>query len=144
MLVPQLLLETLEEMRDEDFETLKWYLSMKILDGCNPIRKAHLQNTSRVQTVSKMIDSYGEESAVNVTVEILRTMNFNGPAEELKSRYAAVKTATPSSSSSSSSPSSAVAPPAAHAAMVAQHGSVIIAPNITSGTTGALNITINK
>ena len=87
MLVPQLLLETLEELVSDDFETFRWYLSMNILDGCSPIRKAHLQNASRVQTVSKMIDSYGEESAVNVTVEILRKMSFNSHAENLKSRY---------------------------------------------------------
>lgn len=36
------------------------------------------------------------------------------------------------------------APPAAPAGMTAQHGSVIIALNVTSGTTGPWNITINK
>ncbi|XP_030285419.1 pyrin-like isoform X2 [Sparus aurata] len=141
MLVSQLLLGTLEKLRQDDFETLKFYLSENVLDGCNPIPQSHLENASRVQTARKMIDTYGEDLAVKVTVKILKDMNCNGPKQELESRYAAGKPATPAPSSSSSSSSSAAAPPSAPGVVIAQDRSVIIAPN---GTMGALNITINK
>lgn len=88
MLVPELLLETLEELQNEEFRTLKWYLSQNILESCKPFPKSHLQNASRTDTVDKIIDSYREELAVNITVEILRKMRNNRAAEELKSRYA--------------------------------------------------------
>ncbi len=88
MAVPQLLLETMEDLLKKELEMLKWYLSLEILDGCKPIPRSRLERASRTDTVSKMIENYGEESAVNVTVAILRKMNFNTAAEELKSKYA--------------------------------------------------------
>ncbi|XP_044043709.1 pyrin-like [Siniperca chuatsi] len=141
MLVPQLLLETLEELLEDDFKQLKWYLSMTVVDSCRPIPKSHLEMASRRDTVSKMVESYGEESAVNITVEILKRMNANNAAVMLQNKYAEGKSATHSTSSS------AVAPPAAAAApatMSAQQGSVIIAPTVAGGTSGSWNITINK
>ncbi|XP_030285402.1 uncharacterized protein LOC115588768 isoform X1 [Sparus aurata] len=148
MSVSQLLVQTLKKLRKDDFETFKFYLSDNILDGCDPILPADLENATQVQTVRNMIDSYGEDSAVKVTLTILKDMNCNGPKQELESRYAAGKPATPApSSSSSSSSSSAAAPPAAPsapAAMTAQHGAMIFAPNIVGGTMGAMNVTINK
>ncbi|XP_070776903.1 NACHT, LRR and PYD domains-containing protein 10-like [Enoplosus armatus] len=143
MLVQQLLLETLEELRNDDFKMLKWYLSLKILDGCKPIAKSRLETASRAETVSRMSESYGEESAVSVTAAILKKMNFNGAAVRLQNTYAEGQPATPSTSSS------AVAPPAAAefaapAKLSAQHGSVIIAPTVAGGTSGTWNITIHK
>lgn len=89
MLVPQLLAETLEDLLDEDLKSFKWFLSLK-KDSCSwkPVPRSELQNISRKETVSLMIKSYGEESAVNITVEILKMMNFNGSAEELRKAYA--------------------------------------------------------
>lgn len=48
------------------------------------------------------------------------------------------KTAATSTSSSAS------APPSAAATISAQQGGVVIAPTITGGTSGSLNITVNK
>ncbi|XP_078022246.1 caspase b-like isoform X2 [Epinephelus lanceolatus] len=117
MLVPQLLLETLEELQDDDFETLKWYLSMNILEGCKPIPKSRLGKAPRTNTVSRMIESYGEESAVKVTVEILRKMGNNNAAEKLKSRYAGGKTTKPPTAAPVAPPA---APPAAPATLLDQ------------------------
>lgn len=136
MLVPELLLDTMEDLIDSELKTFKWYLTIPILDSCSPIRKSHLETASRTETVSKMIESYGEESAVNITVEILKKMGFNNAAVKLKRMHAGGTTPTTSSS--------AAAPPAAPAAMMAQQGSVIIAPTVTGGTSGSWNITINK
>ena len=88
MLVPKLLLETLENQVNEDFQKFKWYLSMRVLDNCKPIPKSRLENASRSETVSRMIEVYGEKLAVGVTVKILEMMNCNSLAEELARTYA--------------------------------------------------------
>lgn len=87
MLVPELLLMTLEELYRADFDKFKWYLSMSIIDGCKPIARSRLENATILETVSRMIDSYGEASAVTVTVEVLKKMNINDAAERLKTTY---------------------------------------------------------
>ncbi|TDH15781.1 hypothetical protein EPR50_G00012480 [Perca flavescens] len=137
MQVHEMLLETLETLRKEDFKTLQWYLSMEVLAGCQPIPQSRLEDAPRTVTVCKMIESYGKESAVKVTVEILKKMNNNYAAEKLENKCAGGKTAAPSASSS------AVAP-AAPATLSAQQGSVIIAPQFTSSTAGAMTININN
>ncbi|XP_078127005.1 uncharacterized protein LOC144531008 [Sander vitreus] len=137
MQVQELLLETLDTLRKEDFKTLQWYLSMEVLAGCKPIPESHLEDASRTATIRKMIESYNEELAVKVTVEILKKMKNNYAAEKLENKYAGGKTAAPSASSS------AVAP-AAPATLTAQQGSVIIAPQFNSSTAGTMNITFNK
>ncbi|XP_042285980.1 caspase b-like [Thunnus maccoyii] len=141
MQVPQLLLDTLEDLPDRDFKTFNWYLTTDVLDGCKRIPKARLEKASRTDTVDEMIRGYGEEMAVNITVEILRKINNNYAAEKLKKAYAERRAATPSTSSSALAPPAAPAPPAA---MFAQDGSVIIAPTIMGGTSRSWNITINK
>ncbi|XP_049900330.1 circumsporozoite protein-like [Epinephelus moara] len=87
MLVPQLLLQTLEELRQDDFKKLKWFLSMDILDGCKPIPVSRLEKASLWDTVSRMIESYGEHLAVSITVEILKKMSNNNAAERLQKIY---------------------------------------------------------
>ncbi len=88
MRVQKHLLKALEDMLDDDYNQFKWYLSIKVLDDCEPIKKAHLQKVSRNDTVSMMIERYGEESAVSLTLEILKEMNFNGTAEDLRKALA--------------------------------------------------------
>lgn len=88
MLVQELLLEILEDLDDEQFRMLKWYLSLKILESCKPIPKSCLQNASRPDTVDRITESYREELAVTITVEILRKIRNNKAADELQSRYA--------------------------------------------------------
>ncbi|KAM7394603.1 hypothetical protein PAMP_021394 [Pampus punctatissimus] len=134
MQVPQLLLDTLEDQCDDYFKKFVWYLTTcnGLLDGCSPIRKAHLQNPSRMDTVTEMINSYGEESAVKITAVILRKIGNNNSAAKLEKDYTAIP----------STPSSVLAPPVA--AISAQTGSVIIAPSVAGGTSGSWNITVNK
>lgn len=80
---PHKLLGVLEDLREDDFTTFKWYLTMKHLEPCRPIPKSRLEKASRVDTVSRLIESYGEELAVNITVKVLREMNINNAAEKL-------------------------------------------------------------
>lgn len=140
MAVRLLLLRTLEDLRKDDFEKFNWHLKSDVLEGCEPIPQSFLESPSRTDTVSRMIDSYGEDKSVNITVEILKLMRNNYAAERLKDRYAEGTTNT-----SAVAPTAApVAPPAAPATMLAQQGGVIIAPTVASGTSGSWNITVNK
>ncbi|TKS68591.1 NACHT, LRR and PYD domains-containing protein 3 [Collichthys lucidus] len=143
MQVPELLVETLEDLGDDDLKKFKWYLTLINEGGCKPIPNARLEKASREETVSRLIERYGENGAVKVTATALRKMSNNNAADMLERAYAAMGTATPSTSSTVAPPA-APAAPAAPATMMAQEGSVIFAPTISSGTSGAWNITINK
>lgn len=138
MPLQQLLLETLEDLIENDFNTLKWYLTTKVLDSCRPIARSHLENAKRTETVTKVISSYGEDRAAEVCVQILRKMNQNGSALELEKAYAGEKE-TRLSSASGPAPAALGAPAGQ---MTAQTGGVIVAPTVTGG--GTFNITISK
>ncbi|KAK9531143.1 hypothetical protein VZT92_010585 [Zoarces viviparus] len=84
MEVQFLIRDSLVQLGADDFKTFRWYLAQPVLDGCRPIPKSYLENKNQEDTVSRMIDSYGKESAVNVTVEILKRMNLNNEAEKLQ------------------------------------------------------------
>lgn len=60
---------------------------MKISDSCKPIPKCQLEDKGRREIVSRMIDSYSEELAVRLAVDILRKMNVNMIADELQSKF---------------------------------------------------------
>ncbi|XP_075947776.1 caspase b-like [Anarhichas minor] len=140
MAVPRLLLEILEDLIEDDFNEFKWLLENGV--DFKPIARSHLENAKRRDTVRKMIDTYREEMAVKIAVGVLKEMGNNNAAEKLKNSYAAGgNTATPSTSTSAAAPPAA---PAAPASMTAQQGSIIIAPNVTGGTSGTWNININK
>ncbi|XP_062282309.1 uncharacterized protein LOC133986547 [Scomber scombrus] len=83
MLVPELLLELMEVLDDQDFNEFKSYLLQNVLTGCKPMAKS----SSRHAAVTEMIQSYGQEMAVNVTAEILSRMYRNNTGEELKKTY---------------------------------------------------------
>ncbi|XP_070683784.1 pyrin domain-containing protein 1-like [Pempheris klunzingeri] len=146
MQVPLLILDTLDELGADEFKRFRWNLTQPVLDGCQPIRKGYLENADRQDTTSKMIEGYGEELAVSVTVEILKRMNHSNAAEKLRTSYAGGSTAAqnqlPPTSSSSSSSSSPDLTPAAGATVCTQGRSVIVAPNI-QGTSSGVSINMN-
>lgn len=145
MQVPQLILDTLDELGTDEFKRFRWNLTQPVLDGCQPIRKGYIENADRQDIVSKMIDSYGEETAVNMAVEILRRMNLNKAAEKLKQAYAGESTGGPTAAQNTqpTPPSSSSGlTPAAGASVCAQGKSVIVAPNI-SGTSSGVSINMN-
>ncbi|XP_054460070.1 caspase b-like isoform X1 [Anoplopoma fimbria] len=150
MLVRMLLLETLQDLINDEFKTFKWHLQDKVLDSCKPIPRSYLENADRTDAVTRMIASYGEEMAVNISVEVLKRMNNNSAAEKLRNIYSAGgNTAASSTSASDAAPPAApvappAAPPAAPATMMAKQGGVIFAPTVAGGTSGTWNITINK
>ncbi|KAG8014601.1 hypothetical protein GBF38_003149 [Nibea albiflora] len=87
MLVPQLLLNTLEELNENDFTKFKWFLALNVWNNLKQMSKCYLESPHRHDAVSRMIESYGEDMAVSVTAEILKRMNHNNAAEKLKTAY---------------------------------------------------------
>ncbi|KAK1886187.1 Caspase b [Dissostichus eleginoides] len=88
MPVPFLLLDVLENLSTKELKSFKWFLGLKILKCCDPILTSYLESPLRQNTVSRMIQSYGEENAVNMTLAILRLMKLNNAAEDLQKSHA--------------------------------------------------------
>lgn len=142
MTVHQLLLEALQNLGEDDFKILKFYLSTKVLDGCKPIAKCHLESAQRIHVVSRVIEYYSEDTAVEICLHVLRKMNQNTCALELEEAYTEYKAPGSASRPAPDAPAGPGTP--AGAQITAQTGGVIVAPTVTGGGSGTWNITINK
>ncbi|KAG7498055.1 NACHT, LRR and PYD domains-containing protein 12-like [Solea senegalensis] len=89
--VPELLLETFDELVVEQFRTFRWYLSSKVVEGFPHIPKARLEGVDREGTVDLLVQTYGYKDAVTVTVHILSKMQLKLSAETLKKKYEEVQ-----------------------------------------------------
>ncbi|XP_070701424.1 E3 ubiquitin-protein ligase TRIM39-like [Pempheris klunzingeri] len=66
------LLNTLEELRDDEFKKFKWYLQQSdILQGYQTITKSKLERAERLDTVDLMVQTYELDGALKVTKMIL-------------------------------------------------------------------------
>uniref|UniRef100_A0A3Q3JHT4 Pyrin domain-containing protein n=1 Tax=Monopterus albus TaxID=43700 RepID=A0A3Q3JHT4_MONAL len=73
----EVLLQTLEDLGDDDFKKFKWYLWQKgALDGFPEIGKSRLENADRLDTVDQMVQTYGTNT-VKVTRIVLVKINQN-------------------------------------------------------------------
>ncbi|XP_051798028.1 NACHT, LRR and PYD domains-containing protein 12-like isoform X3 [Acanthochromis polyacanthus] len=77
MTTPQeVLLRTLEDLGDEDFEKFKWFLNQEsVLEDFKSIPKSHLEKATRVSTVDQMVQIYGTTNAIKVTEKVLIKMD---------------------------------------------------------------------
>ncbi|XP_030587697.1 NACHT, LRR and PYD domains-containing protein 12-like [Archocentrus centrarchus] len=72
------LLNTLEDLGDEEFSKFKWFLQQAdILQGLPTIKKSRLEATNRWETVDLMVQTYRLSGAVKVTRKVLETINRN-------------------------------------------------------------------
>lgn len=85
--VPELLLNTLWELVDKDLNGFQWYLYSNVLEEFPHIPKARIKDVNREETVDALVQKYGQDGAVAVTLEILRRMGFNELSEKLKEKY---------------------------------------------------------
>ncbi|XP_035631290.1 NACHT, LRR and PYD domains-containing protein 3-like [Oncorhynchus keta] len=93
--VPVLLLATLEELVEAEFKTFKWHLTQDLVKGFPHIPVSQLENTDRLDTIKKMVETYGLEGTVKISLEILRKMSQNQLAKTLKNEYDEVETTEP-------------------------------------------------
>lgn len=85
--VPELLLATLEELVNKELKTFHWYLYSNVLEGFPHIPKSRVDGADRTGTVDLLVQTYGYDSAVTVTVDILMRMKLKLWAETLKKKY---------------------------------------------------------
>lgn len=85
--VPELLLDTLVELVDEELKTFQWYLYSKVLEGFPHIPKGRVAGVDKLDTVNLLAQTYGYDGAVTVTVDILMRMKLKLWAETLKKKY---------------------------------------------------------
>ncbi|XP_010733841.2 NACHT, LRR and PYD domains-containing protein 12 [Larimichthys crocea] len=85
--VPELLLATLEELVDKQLRTFQWYLYTNDLEGFTHIPRSRVDGVDRPGTVDLLVQTYGYDSAVAVTVDILLRMKLKLWAETLKKKY---------------------------------------------------------
>uniref|UniRef100_A0A4W5K9W7 Pyrin domain-containing protein n=1 Tax=Hucho hucho TaxID=62062 RepID=A0A4W5K9W7_9TELE len=80
-----LLLNTLEGLGQGDPKKFQWCLIQGV-EGFSSISKGQLEDADRLVTVDRMVESYCDEGAVKITLEILRMMGQNNLADELKEK----------------------------------------------------------
>ncbi|XP_073349977.1 NACHT, LRR and PYD domains-containing protein 3-like [Pagrus major] len=75
--VTGLLLETLEDLGDEELRTFKWFLQHdEILEDIPAIPKSHLEKADRLDTLDLIVQTYNEQS-VKVVKKVLTKINRN-------------------------------------------------------------------
>ncbi|XP_062294379.1 NACHT, LRR and PYD domains-containing protein 3-like [Scomber scombrus] len=75
-LIPEDLLNTLEELRHQEFQDFKWYLQQPdILTGCQTIKASRLEKAERRDTVDLMVQTCKLHGALKVTKKVLGKIN---------------------------------------------------------------------
>ncbi|XP_041701035.1 E3 ubiquitin-protein ligase TRIM35 [Coregonus clupeaformis] len=82
--VPELLLDTLDNLVSNELKRFQYLLTKKMLDGRFPIPKSCLENAGREDTVEEMLKVYSHEGAVKISMDILRAMNQNDLVKTLE------------------------------------------------------------
>ncbi|KAL0149283.1 hypothetical protein M9458_055321, partial [Cirrhinus mrigala] len=80
--VKQLLYDTLDDLEEEKLKRFKSYLRD---DG--PIPVSLLEKADATDTVDQILDLFGPENAVKITLDILKKMNQNHLAEQLENKH---------------------------------------------------------
>lgn len=79
----KLLKDYLEEMNDSRLSEFKWYLSQHKQNGCRPLQRSQLESGTRTDTVDQLVQTFGEDGALVVAVDILYRMGLNHLATKL-------------------------------------------------------------
>lgn len=83
-MTPEDLLNTLEDLGDEEFSKFKWFLQQPdSLQGFLSIRKRDLETADRLKTVDLMVQTYRLPGAVEVIRKILEKINRNDLVQSL-------------------------------------------------------------
>ncbi|XP_073453515.1 NACHT, LRR and PYD domains-containing protein 3-like isoform X1 [Aquarana catesbeiana] len=94
-----LIIYSLEDLKGSDFKKLKNKLSDFSYGDKHPIPRGKLENADCITTKDLLINTYGEEGALDVTIAVLILNGLLGPANDLQERRtqnAKLKTTTTS------------------------------------------------
>uniref|UniRef100_A0A7N8Y6U4 Pyrin domain-containing protein n=1 Tax=Mastacembelus armatus TaxID=205130 RepID=A0A7N8Y6U4_9TELE len=83
-MTPEELLNTLEDLGDEEFTKFKWFLQQPdSLRGFPGMKKGRVQTTTRWDTVTLMVQTYRLPGALEVTRKVLEKINRNDLVQSL-------------------------------------------------------------
>uniref|UniRef100_A0A3B3SHG6 Pyrin domain-containing protein n=1 Tax=Paramormyrops kingsleyae TaxID=1676925 RepID=A0A3B3SHG6_9TELE len=83
--LPNLLLDYLEELSDEELKRFKWKLSNTKFKGYSKLPPySRVKDLDITDFTELMIRSYGEVGALKVMLEVLKNMKLNGLVQRLK------------------------------------------------------------
>ncbi|KAM4591492.1 NLR family CARD domain-containing protein 3-like isoform 1-T3 [Odontesthes bonariensis] len=103
--VKQQLLETLEDLGEQELKLFHWYLqNPELLDGFEAIKKCRLEKADRLDTVDMMVEMYTTEHVMEVTSSIFKKIKMN-KGQASQNVLEGLSTGAASSPSSSSSAS---------------------------------------
>ncbi|XP_049899706.1 E3 ubiquitin-protein ligase TRIM39-like [Epinephelus moara] len=78
------LLNALEDLKDDEFKTFKWYLQQPdILEGYQAIKVSKLEKAERWDTVNVMVNTYKPDGALKMTKKVLEKINRNDLVQSL-------------------------------------------------------------
>ncbi|XP_072548658.1 NACHT, LRR and PYD domains-containing protein 3-like [Salminus brasiliensis] len=83
--IPEELLKTIWDLWEGDLKLFQWHLT-NCVEGFDHLPKGLLEKADRQYTVDKMVETYGISRAVEITLTILKKINQNQLAEELKTK----------------------------------------------------------
>ncbi|KAM8924020.1 NACHT, LRR and PYD domains-containing protein 12-like [Pelodytes ibericus] len=78
------LLDSLDNLSHRDFKRFKDKLSDFPYNGRNSIPRGKLETADTIATKNLLIDVYGDEAALDVTIQVYRSIHLMGPAEQLQ------------------------------------------------------------
>ncbi|XP_029901936.1 NACHT, LRR and PYD domains-containing protein 12-like [Myripristis murdjan] len=84
--VPEILLATLEDLQESELRTFKWYLCSDVLQDHRKIPRCQIEGADRMDVVDLLVETYGSDSAIAVTLDILPRMKLNEQAKTLKEK----------------------------------------------------------
>ncbi|XP_059574028.1 NACHT, LRR and PYD domains-containing protein 12 [Alligator mississippiensis] len=82
--ISNLLLQALEDLLQDDFKRFKDELSHSDFRGKGKIRRGRLENADRIDTKNLLMDFYGADAAVDVTIEVFTRVNLRDAAARLR------------------------------------------------------------
>ncbi|XP_040203166.1 NACHT, LRR and PYD domains-containing protein 12-like [Rana temporaria] len=83
-----LILYSLEDLKGSDFKRFRNKLSDFSYEDKRSIPRGRLENADWITTKDLLIDRYGEEGALDVTIHVFTEIGLMGPADELQERRA--------------------------------------------------------
>ncbi|KAL6482349.1 hypothetical protein MHYP_G00104290 [Metynnis hypsauchen] len=150
--ISTVLVNHLNDLRDEEFQRFKWYMTKDVATGFDYIPRSKLEKTTREDVVDLMKSKYLSDTG-KIAVKILRQMQQNDLAEKLEEELSKVQEKTDQADGVVSCPAQApvapVAPgatgaPGVHQTIKADSSSKVTAPVLCGGQfNGPVNFNFN-
>uniref|UniRef100_A0A8C1D9S3 Pyrin domain-containing protein n=1 Tax=Cyprinus carpio carpio TaxID=630221 RepID=A0A8C1D9S3_CYPCA len=71
------------DLREAELKEFQWHLK----NDHESISESEMEKADRLKTVDKMVECFGPEEALKITVKILKKMNQNSLAVELENKH---------------------------------------------------------